>query len=55
MPAILRLLDGAGFQLQTIAMSQPSLDDVFLQLTGHRAEEPADEAGDDPVVAEVMS
>ncbi|MDQ6674986.1 MAG: ATP-binding cassette domain-containing protein, partial [Chloroflexota bacterium] len=35
MPAILRLLDGAGFQLQTIAMSRPSLDDVFLQQTGH--------------------
>ncbi|MGI9145519.1 MAG: ATP-binding cassette domain-containing protein [Chloroflexota bacterium] len=35
MPAILRLLDAAGFQLQTIAMSRPSLDDVFLQQTGH--------------------
>jgi ABC-2 type transport system ATP-binding protein len=35
MPAILRLLDGAGFQLQTISMSRPSLDDVFLQQTGH--------------------
>ncbi len=35
MPAILRLLDGSGFHLQTIAMSRPSLDDVFLQQTGH--------------------
>jgi ABC-2 type transport system ATP-binding protein len=35
MPAVLRLLDGAGFHLQTIAMSRPSLDDVFLQQTGH--------------------
>jgi len=35
MPAILRLLDGNGFHLQTIAMSRPSLDDVFLQQTGH--------------------
>jgi ABC-2 type transport system ATP-binding protein len=35
MPAVLRLLDGAGFQLQTIAMNRPSLDDVFLQQTGH--------------------
>jgi ABC-2 type transport system ATP-binding protein len=32
---VLRLLDGAGVQLQTIAMSRPSLDDVFLQQTGH--------------------
>ena len=35
MPSVLRLLDGAGLQLQTIAMSRPSLDDVFLQQTGH--------------------
>jgi ABC-2 type transport system ATP-binding protein len=35
MPAVLRLLDGAGFQLKTIALSRPSLDDVFLQQTGH--------------------
>ena len=35
MPAILRLLDGAGLDLQTIALSRPSLDDVFLRQTGH--------------------
>jgi ABC-2 type transport system ATP-binding protein len=35
MPTVLRLLDSAGLQLQTIAMSRPSLDDVFLQQTGH--------------------
>jgi ABC-2 type transport system ATP-binding protein len=39
MPAVLRLLDGAGMQLQTIAMSRPSLDDVFLQQTGHSLRE----------------
>ena len=35
MPAVLRLVDGAGLHLRTIAMSRPSLDDVFLQQTGH--------------------
>jgi len=35
LPAILRLLDGAGLALQTIALSRPSLDDVFLRTTGH--------------------
>ena len=33
-PQLLRLLDGAGFAPQTIAMSRPSLDDVFLRKTG---------------------
>ena len=35
MPAVLRLLDSSGFELQTIALSRPSLDDVFLKQTGH--------------------
>jgi ABC-2 type transport system ATP-binding protein len=35
MPAVLRLLDNNGFELLTIALSRPSLDDVFLQQTGH--------------------
>jgi ABC-2 type transport system ATP-binding protein len=35
MPAVLRLLDSSGFELETIALSRPSLDDVFLQQTGH--------------------
>ncbi len=39
MPAVLRLLDSEGIQLQTIAMSRPSLDDVFLQQTGHSLRE----------------
>ena len=34
MPAILRVLDGAGRELQTISLSRPSLDDVFLRTTG---------------------
>jgi ABC-2 type transport system ATP-binding protein len=45
----------SGIAVDDLGLARPSLDDVFLQLTGHRAEEPADEAGDDPVAAEVMS
>ena len=41
MPAILRLLDGAGFDLRTISLSRPSLDDVFLRKTGRSLRETA--------------
>jgi ABC-2 type transport system ATP-binding protein len=33
-PSLLRVLDAAGLAPQTIAMSRPSLDDVFLRQTG---------------------
>ena len=39
MPAILRVLDGAGVQLKTLALSRPSLDDVFLRQTGRSLRE----------------
>jgi ABC-2 type transport system ATP-binding protein len=38
-PAILRLLEVAGLALQTISLSRPSLDDVFLHQTGHSLRE----------------
>jgi len=41
LPAILRLLDTAGLELRTIALSRPSLDDVFLRQTGRSLREPA--------------
>jgi ABC-2 type transport system ATP-binding protein len=34
LPTILRLLDGAGVQVQTVALTRPTLDDVFLRQTG---------------------
>ncbi len=34
----LRRLDGAGVTLAGLALREPSLDDVFLTLTGHKAE-----------------
>ncbi|HEX8802710.1 MAG TPA: ATP-binding cassette domain-containing protein, partial [Acidimicrobiales bacterium] len=34
---VLRAVDGAGLEPATVAVREPSLDDVFLSLTGHRA------------------
>jgi ABC-2 type transport system ATP-binding protein len=36
---ILRALDGRSVALQDIALRRPTLDDVFLTLTGHAAED----------------
>src|SRR5439155_11652391 len=36
--AVLRELDAAGLEPETLMVREPSLDDVFLQLTGHKAE-----------------
>jgi ABC-2 type transport system ATP-binding protein len=41
MPAILRLLDGAGLTLVTVGLHRPSLDDVFLRQTGRSLRETA--------------
>lgn len=42
---VVRDLDAAGLALDDFALRRPTLDDVFLTLTGHEAEEqPADEA-----------
>jgi ABC-2 type transport system ATP-binding protein len=34
-----RALDSAGIETRNLALRRPSLDDVFLALTGHAAEE----------------
>jgi ABC-2 type transport system ATP-binding protein len=39
LPAAIRDLDAAGLQLDDLALRRPTLDDVFLILTGHVAEE----------------
>ncbi len=36
---VVRLLDQEGFDTHSLALREPSLDDVFLALTGHRAED----------------
>src|SRR5262249_23697852 len=41
LPNVVRDLDAAGLQLDDLALRRPTLDDVFLTLTGHEAEEPS--------------
>jgi ABC-2 type transport system ATP-binding protein len=36
---VIRTLDGAGIRIADIGLRRPTLDDVFLTLTGHEAEE----------------
>ena len=60
LPALLRVLDGAGMTMSAISMSRPTLDDVFLTLTGrslrddspgrpaNAADDPAQPAADGP-------
>ena len=42
-----RALDAAGIQPAAISVREPSLDDVFLQLTGHAAEESGNDEEED--------
>jgi ABC-2 type transport system ATP-binding protein len=49
LPKVIRELDAAGIELEDLGLRRPTLDDVFLTLTGHAAEtdgahEPAREA-----------
>jgi ABC-2 type transport system ATP-binding protein len=39
LPVLLRVLDGAGITLESINLSRPTLDDVFLTLTGRSLRE----------------
>jgi ABC-2 type transport system ATP-binding protein len=43
---VIRTLDGAGIRIADIGLRRPTLDDVFLSLTGHGAEEAASAAAD---------
>ena len=45
---VLRTLDTNGVEPDTLAVREPSLDDVFLALTGHHAESD-EEPGEEPV------
>jgi ABC-2 type transport system ATP-binding protein len=50
LPALLRVLDGAGMTISSISLSRPTLDDVFLTLTGRslRDDSPSAAATDQP-------
>ena len=43
MPGIVRELDDRGIELAEFALRKASLDEVFLALTGHTAEETQDD------------
>ena len=45
--AVVRDLDAAGVQLDDLSLHRPTLDDVFLTLTGHAAEPTGEERPDD--------
>ena len=45
---IVRRIDGAGLEVAELSLHRPSLDDVFLTLTGHRAEADPDDATANP-------
>lgn len=45
MPAVVRSLEDAGIEVSELSLRLPSLDDVFLTLTGHRATTPQGSAG----------
>jgi ABC-2 type transport system ATP-binding protein len=44
LPGLLRSLDAAGLSLQSIQLARPSLDDVFLTVTGRSLREDAPDA-----------
>jgi len=48
---VVRALDAAGVKVNDIAVRSSSLDDVFLTLTGHKAEAPAEENDMEEVTA----
>jgi ABC-2 type transport system ATP-binding protein len=43
LPEAVRRLDDAGVQIVDLSVGRPTLDDVFLRLTGHAAEDAADD------------
>jgi len=45
---VVRTLDAAHLEPTTLTVREPTLDDVFLSLTGHKAEEPVAGDGDTP-------
>jgi ABC-2 type transport system ATP-binding protein len=44
LPDVLRLLDHKGAAIRTVTLARPTLDDVFLRLTGRSLREPAESA-----------
>ncbi len=45
-PGVIRALDDAGVDVLDVEVRRPTLDDVFMVLTGHHAELPTDDAAE---------
>jgi ABC-type multidrug transport system ATPase subunit len=45
---IVRVLDGAGIEVDSVEIREPSLDDVFFSLTGHPTEQAPASTAPDP-------
>jgi len=54
MTRIAGLIDHADIAVDDLGLQRPSLDDVFLHLTGHRAEQSDDETTDDALPQEAL-
>jgi ABC-2 type transport system ATP-binding protein len=52
MTRIGEVLAASGIQVDDLGLKRPSLDDVFLHLTGHRAEDEPDGGSTDDGVGE---
>ncbi|MET9855197.1 ATP-binding cassette domain-containing protein [Streptomyces sp. NPDC006450] len=48
---VIRELDGRGIEIDDIGLRRPTLDDVFISLTGHAAERGTEENGEAPADA----
>jgi ABC-2 type transport system ATP-binding protein len=46
LPVLLRVLDGAGITMSAISLARPTLDDVFLTLTGRSLRDDSPSGGD---------
>jgi len=55
LPGLLRSLDGAGLALESIQLARPSLDDVFLTVTGRSLRDDSSPARPDRVPAGASS
>jgi ABC-2 type transport system ATP-binding protein len=49
--AVVRDFDAAGVEVDELGLHRPTLDDVFLTLTGHAAESEAGQPADDKEIA----
>ena len=53
--AALRLLDAAGLEVSDVALRQPTLDEVFLALTGRSATDEANDNEGSPLDGEAAA